>query len=237
MPPVPEKSERLRNAERPEIYPFCSLPIEDVERGLKLQAMEEMMQAREPELVWDFLEMNFEERLEKDALVERISNLLLLEPDLIQKYFSRDDSLLLAVFFKTPRSRVVRKQWTSVYSVMPDFQNWIDHFTPDYVPPVPLYDVDDQRVGQIRERVKSLLPTDGAIMKNKQWTVGGVNYAHSLVWKANTYFGIAEDLAAGEVCPLFWALFENRTRLNVQYLNMAPAAQEEELLPVEGSKD
>ena len=36
MPTVPEKSARLRNAERPEIYPFCSLPIEDMERGLKL---------------------------------------------------------------------------------------------------------------------------------------------------------------------------------------------------------
>ena len=143
MPPVPEKSKRLRDAERPDIYPFCSLPIEDVERGLKLQAMEEMMQSREPELVWDFLEMSFEERLRKDTLIERISGLLLLEPDLIQKYFSRDDSLLLAIYFKTPRSRVVRKQWTSVYRVMPDFQNWIEHFTPDFIPPVPLYDVDD----------------------------------------------------------------------------------------------
>ena len=35
--------------------------------------------------------MNYEERLSKDMMVERISNLLLLEPDLIQKYFSRDD--------------------------------------------------------------------------------------------------------------------------------------------------
>ena len=34
MPTVPSKSERLRNSEKPGLYPFCTLPVDDVERAL-----------------------------------------------------------------------------------------------------------------------------------------------------------------------------------------------------------
>ena len=34
MPSIPTKSKRLREFEKPQMYPFCTLPIEDVERGL-----------------------------------------------------------------------------------------------------------------------------------------------------------------------------------------------------------
>ena len=38
MPPVPAKSERLRDLERVGVYPFATLPIDEVERGLIMKA-------------------------------------------------------------------------------------------------------------------------------------------------------------------------------------------------------
>jgi len=38
MPPVPSKSERLRDMERAGLYPFATLPIDEVERGLIMKA-------------------------------------------------------------------------------------------------------------------------------------------------------------------------------------------------------
>jgi hypothetical protein len=37
MPEHPTKPQILRDLERPSIYPFATLPIEDVERGLVLK--------------------------------------------------------------------------------------------------------------------------------------------------------------------------------------------------------
>lgn len=47
MPPVPTKSQRLRDAEKPQLYPFCTLPIEDVERSLILKAFQELLKANQ----------------------------------------------------------------------------------------------------------------------------------------------------------------------------------------------
>lgn len=38
MPPVSLKSERLRDLEKPNVYPFSTLPIEEVERGLIMKS-------------------------------------------------------------------------------------------------------------------------------------------------------------------------------------------------------
>lgn len=35
MPNVPEKSQRLRDFENPQAYPFCTLAVEEFERGIQ----------------------------------------------------------------------------------------------------------------------------------------------------------------------------------------------------------
>jgi len=62
MPQVPEKSEWLRNFEKTRIYPFSTLPIEELERGLLFEAMKERMNEKEPDYWWEFFH-SFEERL------------------------------------------------------------------------------------------------------------------------------------------------------------------------------
>jgi hypothetical protein len=38
MPAIPNSSQRLRNAENPQFYPFCTLPVDEAERLLSLRA-------------------------------------------------------------------------------------------------------------------------------------------------------------------------------------------------------
>jgi hypothetical protein len=47
MPPVPAKSERLRDLERVGVYPFATLPIDEVERGLIMKAFQELIRSNQ----------------------------------------------------------------------------------------------------------------------------------------------------------------------------------------------
>ena len=134
MPAVPQKSSLLREAEKPEVYPFCTLPIEAMERGMIISQLSDMMTeaASRP---YSFFGRDYEERMSPKILKQAVMNAMLLEPDIQTKYYAREDALLLALFYKTPPGRVVRKQWTSTYSVMPDFGNWLEWFPNDFVPP------------------------------------------------------------------------------------------------------
>jgi hypothetical protein len=47
MPSVPSKSERLRDMERAGLYPFATLPIDEVERGLIMKAFQELIRSNQ----------------------------------------------------------------------------------------------------------------------------------------------------------------------------------------------
>ena len=47
MPAVASKSKRLRDAERPGVYPFSTMPVEDTERALILKAFQELIHANQ----------------------------------------------------------------------------------------------------------------------------------------------------------------------------------------------
>jgi hypothetical protein len=59
---------------------------------------------------------------------------LLSEPDVASLYYPRDDSLLLALYNKQkPTVPEGERTWRAAYRVMPDFENWIKHFSEDLV--------------------------------------------------------------------------------------------------------
>lgn len=45
MPQVPLKSQRLRDMEKPALYPFATLPVDEVERGLVMKAFQELIRS------------------------------------------------------------------------------------------------------------------------------------------------------------------------------------------------
>ena len=67
MPSIPEKSKWLRDGEKTKIYPFATLPIDELEWGLIFEAIETKMNEKEPDFKWDFFEA-YEEKLSEWAL-------------------------------------------------------------------------------------------------------------------------------------------------------------------------
>lgn len=47
-----------------------------------------------------------------------------INPDLCYKYYEREDALILALYFKNPPGRLMRRQWTYPTKVFPDFNLW-----------------------------------------------------------------------------------------------------------------
>lgn len=79
MPAVPAKSQRLRDFENPQFYPFSTLPIEDAERTMQLRAFQQLLkshgidEAAKPK-----------ERLAKNKIFERKYDEY-LEPDIFRQ--------------------------------------------------------------------------------------------------------------------------------------------------------
>lgn len=190
MPSVSEKSKLKREAESPEIYPFATVPVEELERAMMLKALEDQFRSKEPDFTWDFLDRSIEEKYNRRSLVQELSHLLLWEPDTILKYYSRDDSLLLGIYQKLPVDKSYNKQWKAQYKSMPDFSNWLEHFNKDSDSLMPLYDIDDNKVGHIREFSQNLTPSNGGLMRIKKQFIGKDELSQVVCFKDYIIFGI-----------------------------------------------
>ena len=108
MPSVPEKSEWMRNYEKTWIYPFSTLPIEELERGLIFETVTEKMNEKEPDYKWEIFH-SLEERLSESAMQQTLANLILWNPDAFQKqnyhYYPWDDALLMTIYNKIYKER------------------------------------------------------------------------------------------------------------------------------------
>ena len=127
MPETAAKSEALREAQKTEMYPFSSLSISQFERQLMLQTMEQMLEKDNAQQEWNFGNRIFEEKYNPQTLWQALSQMMVLEPDIASKYYSRDDSLLLSLYFKNPPGRLLRKKWALPFLHIADFQNWREH--------------------------------------------------------------------------------------------------------------
>ena len=88
------------------------------------------MNEKEPDYRWEFLHP-FEEKLNESSMQQTLANLFLWNPDVITKYYSWDDALLMAVYNKIHKERQYESDWRAPYRVMPDFQNWATCFDED----------------------------------------------------------------------------------------------------------
>jgi hypothetical protein len=222
MPEIPEKSESLRGSERTEIYPFSSLPIPELERALMLFTLENAMKSVQPEREWSFGDRKYEEKLTTPVLVQTLSKALLFDPDVLAHYYARTDSLLLALFFKTPPGRILRRQWTSGWRVIPNFSQFLTYFKNSFPHGNEFYDVDEEKVGLIRERTKLMFPADNSVIKSVEYSIGpklpdekflekDYSIRHrTLVYKDAHLFGIRKGKLqnTGEL----WAYFKDGVR-------------------------
>jgi hypothetical protein len=70
------------------------------------------------------LDRNFVEKLDSLTFRQELALALKQRPDVVYQYYEREDALLLALYFKNPPGRLLRRQWSYPLKVFPDFSLW-----------------------------------------------------------------------------------------------------------------
>lgn len=126
------------------------------------------MREAEPERgeAWQFGNRVYMERHNKNTLTQTFYRALLQDPHVVTKYNEKDDNLFVAMYFKNPPGRILRKKWAAEWRVLPNLENWINYFKNNdanfkndlY------YNIDYEQIGNLHDRVKYMFPTDNAVM-------------------------------------------------------------------------
>jgi hypothetical protein len=198
-----------------------------------LKELEKMMKAREPERDWSFMDRNFVETIDATTLRQTISEYCKLGTDVQAEYYGKEDALILAVYFKNPPGRLLRRQWTSPIRVFPEFHLWRDFLKKEQVDlPEKYLAVDSSKVGVLKENLKYAFPCDNSIIRIDKCEIGGRRVGKSLIVKDNLIMGVREradrftENAGGDEnlisregrqdkdsrCEM-WMVFENETRM------------------------
>ena len=67
------------------------------------------------------MDRNYLEYLEPSSFRQVLADAIRLDPDVNTNYFDKDDALLLALNFKNPQGRLLRRQWTAPLKTVPSF--------------------------------------------------------------------------------------------------------------------
>lgn len=138
MPPVPQKSKRLRDFENPQFYPFSTLPIEDAERTMQLKQLQRLIKSEKIDeggqgfnklSKYRVFERKFDQYFSKDNMSQVLQEALITDPDMAANYYARTDQLLLILYNKINGKRSAEnlekihstKTWRADFRVMPNF--------------------------------------------------------------------------------------------------------------------
>lgn len=168
-------------------------------------------------------------------MIQTLSDALLWEPDSISKYYSRDDCLLLGIYQKLPTDKSYNRQWKSTYKSMPDFSNWLEYFNKESDASIPLYDIDDNKVGLLREFVQNLTPANGGLMRIKKYSVGLDEFSQVQCFKDGIIFGIQQE--EDENGDSFWIQYDNNLRLDFRKTIKYEPPKQERGIPTKEEED
>lgn len=229
----------VREADEARIVQFSALPAAQTKRCLVLRALEGLMKETMKEREFNFLDRNYVEEFKDSHVMRQVLSeaFLLSKADVATKYYGMGDGLLVSLFYKNPPGRLLRRQWSAVPRVMPNFSEWLN----EVQDPAALgqlqswLDINQSNVGLLKENIKFSFPSDNSIIRVVKHQAGGKRMGDSQIVKDNFVFGLCErrdvydSKADGEDglrnrdankhadrrCNL-WLLFENGVRLNIE---------------------
>ena len=89
-----------------------------------LKAFEQLLQDNNPEREYEFKKRNFTEEMDPTTFRQVLVNAMKLNPDVNTAYFDKEDALLMALNYKNPPGRLLRRQWSQPIKVLPDIATW-----------------------------------------------------------------------------------------------------------------
>ena len=123
-------------------------------------------------------------------------------PDINTHYFDKEDALLLALNFKNPPGRLLRRQWTYPLKTLPDIMTWRQYVKDGQCELItPVIDIATHKAGLLRSNQKFAFPCDNSIIRIDKYQAAGRRFGSTVICKDNLVFGIKEDpdTAAGKV--------------------------------------
>lgn len=78
-------------------------------RLIYLRHFEELLQSENPERTYEFTYRNCTEEMDAETFRQVLTQCMRLNPDINTAYFDKEDALLLAVNFKNPPGRLLRR--------------------------------------------------------------------------------------------------------------------------------
>ena len=161
-----------------------------------------------------------------------------LNPDVNTAYFDKEDALLLALNYKNPPGRLLRRQWSQPVNVLPDISTWRKYIKEEGLKIASkCLNIPQHKVGLVRSNEKFCFPCDNSVIRIDKNQIGSRRFGTSVVIKDNLVFGIKEDQSrvnekvegddellnmeskkAGNLNCEFWLEFENETRMHINML-------------------
>ena len=252
MPAKETRNKAERQADTAAIVKYCQLPESQTKRLITLKYFEDLVKENNPERTYDFLDRNFIEHFDPSTFRQIMVDANRRYVDINTKYYDKEDALLVALNFKNPPGRLLRRQWTAPIKVLPDFQTWSDSYaTGDCkMNTANLLDIESHRVGLLRTRQKFCFPCDDSVIRVDKNQVASRRFGSSVVVKDNLHFGIRErDCVVNEKVDFedelvnmdtrkeqdrrceFWLEFENGMRMHAEMLE-DPAVDTDLIPPV-----
>jgi len=117
-----------------------------------------------------------------------------MQPDVVTEYYERLDGLLVALYFKNPPGRLLRKQWTHPIRTIPDYPDWRTFIKQEgsTVEQGRLLDIANDKVGVLRSNTKFCFPSDNSVIRVDKHHVGQRRMGESRIIKDNFCFGLNE---------------------------------------------
>ena len=159
-----------------------------------LKAFEQLLHDNNPEREYSFKKRNFTEEMDAKTFRQVLVNAMKLCPDVNTAYFDKEDALLLALNYKNPPGRLLRRQWSQPIKVVPDVATWRRYVKEEGMQVAnPCYHIPQHRVGLIRSNQKFSFPCDNSVIRVDKNQVGARRFGASVIIKDNLVFGIKED--------------------------------------------
>mmetsp|Transcript_41740 Transcript_41740/g.54973 ORF Transcript_41740/g.54973 Transcript_41740/m.54973 type:complete len:162 (+) Transcript_41740:686-1171(+) len=109
---MPEKATRTRPERDSDTQAILKLYPNVTHQGKRLivlKAFEELLKNENQEREYDFLRRNFTEEMDAGTFRQTLVEAMRLCPDVNTHYFDKEDALLLALNFKNPPGRLLRR--------------------------------------------------------------------------------------------------------------------------------
>lgn len=118
-------AENLRKSKQQQILRVISLDFENFRHRRNLVQFEQMLKNFQPKREWVLEDRLYVEKLSQQSLRQVLNADRLFAPNFLHFYDHTYDQFLIALVYKNPPGRILRKQWKYQDKILPNLQYFL----------------------------------------------------------------------------------------------------------------